>query len=109
VWNEVQTDIQNDEAWPNIATVFDDSWSTIATKLGEPTAIESLITEIQKGVDLIPAHPGLDSLDADLGTIDDATERYSRLDSFLTEYIDPLGYDFLLIDLPGLSNNVTYN
>jgi len=82
-------------------------WDQIATKLGD-AAVESLIIETDEGVDLIPAHPGLDSLDADLGNIDDARERYSRLEQFLDEYIDDR-YDTVIIDLPGLTNNVSYN
>ena len=108
VWGEYREEIDNDEAWPNIATVFDDSWPTIAEKLGAQ-AVEDLIHPTGEGVDLIPAHPALDSLDADLGNVDDARERYSRLEAFLEEYVDPLGYDVVLIDLPGLTNNVSYS
>jgi chromosome partitioning protein len=107
VWSEVQKDIENDDDWPNISTVFAEEWDQIASKLGD-AAVDSLIVETDEGVDLIPAHPGLDSLDADLGNIDDARERYSRLERFLDEYIDDR-YDTVLIDLPGLTNNVTYN
>jgi len=108
VWAEYQDAVANDQAWPNIATTFDDSWRTIAEKLG-PRAVEDLIYSTGEGVDLIPAHPGLDSLDADLGNIDDAADRYARLERFLDEYVDPLEYDLVLLDLPGLANNVTYN
>ncbi|WP_424004856.1 ParA family protein (plasmid) [Haloarcula salina] len=108
VFDEYQEQIANDEAWPNIATVFDDQWPTIAEKLGDK-ATADLILPTDEGVDLIPAHPGLDSLDAELGNIDDARERYTRLEAFLDEYVDPLGYDVVLIDLPGLTNNVSYN
>lgn len=107
-WEAVQREIEKGDDWPNISTVFQDQWDAIATKLGEQ-AIDDLIYETDEGVDLIPSHPGLDSLDGELGQIDDAHDRYSRLDSFLTEYIDPRGYDIALLDLPGLSNNVTYN
>jgi chromosome partitioning protein len=108
VWSDYQQEIDVDDAWPNISTVFDDSWGTIAEKLGE-AATTDLIIETDEGPDLIPAHPGLDTLDSELGNIDDARERYSRLEQFLDEYVDPLGYDVVLIDLPGLSNNITYN
>jgi chromosome partitioning protein len=108
VYDQYAEQIAADEAWPNISTVFDDAWPTIAEKLGD-RAVEDLVLDTAEGVDLIPAHPGLDSLDADLGNIDDARERYSRLEAFLDEYVDPLGYDVVLIDLPGLTNNVAYN
>jgi len=107
VWDEVQEQINEGDDWPNISTVFAEEWDQIATKLGD-AAVESLIIETDEGVDLIPAHPGLDSLDADLGNIDDARERYSRLEQFLDEYIDDR-YDTVIIDLPGLTNNVSYN
>jgi chromosome partitioning protein len=108
VYDEYAEQIAADEAWPNISTVFDEAWPTIAEKLGD-RAVEDLILETAEGVDLIPAHPGLDSLDADLGNVDDAHERYTRLEGFLDEYVEPLGYDVVLIDLPGLTNNVAYN
>jgi chromosome partitioning protein len=108
VWGDVQTSIEDDDAWPNISTVFDDAWETIVKKLGDE-AVEELIVQAEEGVDLIPAHPGLDTLDAELANIDDASERYSRFKHFLDDYIDPLGYDAVLIDLPGMTTNVTYN
>lgn len=107
VWGEVQEQIDKGDDWPNISTVFAEEWDQIASKLGD-AAVESLIIETGEGIDLIPAHPGLDSLDADLGNIDDAKERYSRLEQFLDEYIDGR-YDTVIIDLPGLTNNVSYN
>lgn len=108
VWSEYRDLIDADDAWPNVTTVFQDEWRAIAEKLGDD-AIDDLILETSEDVDLIPAHPGLDSLDADLGTIDDAADRYSRLETFLDEYIDPRGYDAILLDLPGLTNNVSYS
>jgi chromosome partitioning protein len=108
VWDAYQAQIETDEAWPNISTVFDDAWSTIAAKLGDDP-VADLVVPTGEGPDLIPAHPGLDTLDAELGNIDDARERYSRFETFLDEYIDPLDYDIVLIDLPGMTNNVSYN
>jgi len=108
VWGDYQARIEADEAWPNISTVFDDAWGTIAEKLGDDT-LADLVVSTDEGPDLIPAHPGLDTLDAELGNIDDARERYSRLEQFLDEYVDPLGYDVVLVDLPGMTNNVAYN
>jgi len=108
LWDEVEDSIAADDDWPNISTVFQDEWDIIVEKLGD-AAVQDLILETDEGPDVIPAHPGLDSLDAELGNIDKPSERYSRLDDFLTEYVDPLGYDVVLVDLPGITNNVTYN
>lgn len=38
-------------------------------------AVERLVYETDSGVDLIPAHPDLDGLDADLGNIDDVEDQ----------------------------------
>jgi len=108
VWGGYQARIKADEAWPNISTVFDDAWGTIAEKLGDDT-LAGLVVPTDEGPDLIPAHPGLDTLDAELGNIDDARERYSRFEQFLDEYVDPLSYDVVLVDLPGMTNSVAYN
>lgn len=108
VWDTYRDRIEHDEAWPNISTVFDDAWDTIAGKLGDEAVLD-LILDTEEGVDLIPAHPGLDTLDAELGNIDDVHERYTRLATFLNEYIDPLSYEVVLIDLPGMTNNISYN
>jgi len=103
LWQEVQAD---DDRWPNITTVFQDEWETISEKL--PTAVEDLIIPTGEGPDLIPAHESLDGLDATLGNIDEAAERYSRLDEFLTGYVDA-DYDVILLDLPGSTSNIAYN
>ncbi|MDG5776571.1 ParA family protein [Haloarculaceae archaeon H-GB2-1] len=108
VWERYQERIEDDEAWPNVSTVFDDAWDTIAGKLGDDAVVD-LVVPTEEGPDLVPAHPGLDTLDSELGNIDDTRERYSRLERFLDEYVDPLGYDVILIDLPGMTNNVSYN
>lgn len=108
LWDEVEESIASDDDWPNISTVFQDEWDIIVEKLGDD-AVRDLILGTDEGPDVIPAHPGLDSLDAELGNIDKPSDRYSRLDDFLTEYVDPLGYDVVLVDLPGITNNVTYN
>jgi chromosome partitioning protein len=108
VWRDYQQQIDTDEAWPNISTVFDDAWGTIADKLGT-NAVADLAIPTAEGPDLIPAHPGLDTLDAELGNIDDARERYGRFEQFLDEYVDPPEYDVVLVDLPGMTNNVSYN
>ncbi len=63
-----------------------------------------------RGVDLIPAHPDLDGLDADLGNIDNVQERYNRLRVFLDDHVEPLDrWDMIILDMPGLANNITYN
>jgi len=108
LWDRVEATIAEDDDWPNISTVFQDEWDIIVEKLGDD-AVDDLIYGTDEGPDVIPAHPGLDSLDAELGNIDTPSDRYSRLDDFLTEYVDPLGYDVVLVDLPGITNNVTYN
>ncbi|WP_430639368.1 ParA family protein [Haloferax volcanii] len=108
VWSRYQDRINADDAWPNISTVFRRQWKAVAEKLGTE-AVDDLILRTDERVDIIPAHPDLDGLDNELANVDDATDRYSRLNRFLDEYIDSRRYDLVLIDLPGLSNNVTYN
>lgn len=108
LWGEVEKQIQEEDDWPNISTVFQDEWDIIVEKLGDD-AVDGLLLETEEGPDVIPAHPGLDGLDADLGNITDPDDRYSRFDDFLSEYVDHLGYDVVLVDLPGITNNVTYN
>lgn len=107
VWSDVQEQIANGDDWPNISTVFQDEWPQIAEKLGDE-AVSSLIVETGEGPDLLPAHPGLDKLDSKLGNIDDANDRYSRFDEFLSEFVDHR-YDIVIIDLPGATNNISYN
>ena len=92
--------------WPNITTVFQDEWDTIAEQL--PDAVDQLVLPTGEGPDLIPAHEGLDGLESLLGSIDDPSDRYARLDHFLTEYLDER-YDVLLLDLPGSTSNIAYN
>jgi chromosome partitioning protein len=108
LWQEVQRDIVNDDDWPNVSTVFQEEWDIIVEKLG-PNAVDDLIYDTGEGPDMLPAHPGLDGLDADLGNVSDPHDRYSRFDTFLDGYVDDQGYDVVLIDLPGITNNVTYN
>jgi len=109
VYEDVQEDIEEEDDWPNISTVFDERWHDIAGSVGHEAAVNKLVYESEEGVDVIPAHPGLDGLDSELGNIDNPSKRYGRLREFLDEYVDPLGYDIILLDLPGLSNNVSYN
>lgn len=103
LWSDVQAD---EDDWPNITTTFAEEWDTVVKKL--PNAVDDLIWETGEGPDLIPAHESLDGLDNELGSIDDTDERYSRLDQFLTEYIDDR-YDVILLDLPGSTSNVALN
>lgn len=103
LWAGIQAE---DERWPNIATTFANEWSTIAEKL--PDAVEQLLVETGEGPDLIPAHESLDGLDAQLAQIDDSDERYTRLQTFLKEYINGQ-YDVVLLDLPGSTSNIAYN
>lgn len=94
------------DAWPNITTVFQDEWDTIAEQL--PEAVDQLVMPTDEGPDLIPAHEGLDGLESLLGSIDDPSDRYARLDHFLTEYLEDR-YDVILLDLPGSTSNIAYN
>jgi chromosome partitioning protein len=103
----VWTDLADaDERWPNIATVLSDDWSMVKEKI--PDAAEDMIVSTAEGPDLIPAHVGLDQVDDDLASVP-VPKRYQMLESFLDEDIEPLGYDVVLVDLPGLTNNVTLN
>jgi len=107
LWEQVQQDIADEEDFPNVATTMEENWANVAELLDDP--VDQLVYETGEGVDLIPAHPSLDALDADLGNVDDAQERYARLRDFLDEYVDPLDYSVVLLDLPGVANNVSYN
>lgn len=114
VWDDwaAEFDREDGDDWPNVATVFDDNWPVIEQKLydGEPAAaVAGLAVATGEGPDLIPAHPALDSLDDELGNIDDAGERYSRFAAFADDAVQAAGYDVLLIDLPGYTNNVSLN
>ena len=101
-----ETVVANEDDWPNISTVFDDDWDTIAEKV--PGAVEGMIYETAEGPDLLPAHKGLDQVDDELANI--AVERrYTFFDHFLTDHVEPFGYEVILVDLPGLTNNITLN
>lgn len=103
----VWTDLPDpDERWPNIATVLSNDWSKVKSKL--PDAAAEMIIATNEGPDLIPAHVGLDQVDDELASVP-VPERYEMLSRFLDEDIEPLGYDVVLVDLPGLTNNVTLN
>jgi chromosome partitioning protein len=103
VWTELP---DPDERWPNIATVLSDDWSMVKEKL--PDAASDMIVPTREGPDIVPAHVGLDQVDDDLASVP-VPERYEMLDRFLSKDIEPLGYDVVLVDLPGLTNNVTLN
>jgi chromosome partitioning protein len=110
VYETVQEDIDNEDDYPNIATTMGDRWSDVAEMIGTEDAVDRLVYETKSGIDLIPAHPDLDGLDADLANVDDVDERYSRLRVFVDDYVDELDrWDFILFDMPGLANNITYN
>lgn len=110
VYETVQEDIDNEDDYPNIATTMGDRWSDVAEMIGTEEAVDRLVYETESGIDLIPAHPDLDGLDADLANVDDVDERYSRLRVFVDDYVDELDrWDFILFDMPGLANNITYN
>lgn len=110
VFEAVKEDISNEDDFPNIATTMGNRWGDVADMVGSEEAVDRLVYETSAGVDLIPAHPDLDGLDADLGNIDDVEERYNRLRLFLDDYVEPLDrWDIVLLDMPGLANNITYN
>lgn len=110
VYEEVQEDIENEDDFPNVASTMEENWANVVDLIGSGAeAVDQLVYSTDNGVDLIPAHPSLDALDADLGNVDDAHERYARLRDFLDEYVDPLDYSVVLLDLPGVANNVSYN
>lgn len=110
VFEDIQEDISNEDDFPNVATTMGNRWSDVADMVGTQEAVERLVYETNSGVDLIPAHPDLDGLDADLGNIDDVKDRYNRLRVFLDDYVEPLErWDVIILDMPGLANNITYN
>ena len=109
LYHDIQTDIANEDDYPNVATTMRDRWPEIADMLGAEKAVAQLVYNTGEGPDLIPAHPDLDSLNADLGNVDDVSSRYTRLRAFLDEYVDPLDYSIVLLDLPGKGDNVAYN
>ncbi len=94
------------DRFPNIAKVFADDWEQLAETV--PDVVDRMIYETEEGVDLIPAHPALDKTDNDLASVP-VEDRVTRLNEFLDEHVDPLGYDLILMDLPGLTNNITFN
>lgn len=103
--------IAEHDDWPNISTVFQPEWTDIVAKYREKfdaDASEELIYQTDEGVDLIPAHPGLDSLEAELDNKFSDARKFTRLESFLEEHINP-HYDAVLLDLPGMANNVAFN
>lgn len=104
------------DSWPNISTVFKPEWDQVVNAIGKEDILfaptdadhDPLVVETGEGVDLIPAHQGLDSLDMELGNAYDGVSKYTQLTSFLDEHVAP-AYDVCLLDLPGAPNNVTYN
>lgn len=103
-----QKAIENDEDFPNLSSVFDDDFGKLVKMNGADAILDRLIYETNEGIDLIPAHPGLDSVDGELNNVEDREDRYGRLKAFVDEYLEDR-YDFILIDLPGLSRIVPYN
>lgn len=103
-----QEAIKNDEDFPNLSSVFDDDFGKLVKMNGVDAILDRLIYETNEGIDLIPAHPGLDSVDGELNNVEDRADRYGRLKEFVDEYLEDR-YDFILIDLPGLSRIVPYN
>lgn len=104
-------EIAAEDDWPNISTVFQPEWEDIVKKYrekfgGDPAT--ELVYETGEGPDLIPAHQGLDSLEVELDNKYSDARKFTRLSAFIEEHVDP-HYDAILIDLPGVANNVAYN
>lgn len=107
----LEEQIGESDDWPNITTVFQPEWGDIVQKYRErfdEDITGELIEPTDEGVDLIPAHPSLDSLEVDLDNKYSDARKFTRLQSFLEEHIEPK-YDAVLLDLPGVANNVAYN
>lgn len=102
----------DEDRWPNVSTVFQRQWEQVADRLaaqlsdGADDVVSTLTVETESGVDLLPAHEGLDALNDKLAAEFDDDEKYRRFDKFLDGVT---GYDVILIDLPGKSDNVAYN
>ncbi|ELY91387.1 ParA family protein [Natrialba taiwanensis] len=99
-------EIEASEQKPNIAHVFDDSWDYIVENV--PDVVDQLTFETDEGPDLIPAHKGLDQVDDELASRP-VEDRDKMFDDFLTSHVESQEYDVILIDLPGLTNNITLN
>lgn len=102
----LEDDLDEALAWPTIAQTFAPNWEQIDERLGG--ALDELVVPTGEGPDLIPASEELDGVDSSLGQIDDTAQRYSILDEFLSEFVDP-HYDLVLIDVPGSTSNVANN
>jgi chromosome partitioning protein len=100
-------EIRAADPWPHIGSVFSEDWRDIVEKVGIETALDEMVWETDEGVDIIPAHKSLDALDDDLASVP-VEQRYQRLHSFLTEDV-PESYSVVLVDLPGLTNNISMN
>lgn len=100
-------EIRAADPWPHIGSVFSEDWRDIVEKVGIETALDEMVWETDEGVDIIPAHKSLDALDDDLASVP-VEQRYQRLRSFLTEDV-PESYSVVLVDLPGLTNNISMN
>lgn len=108
-----ETELEDALKWPTIAQAFAPNWEEIDERLREEGddergALAEMIVETGEGPDLIPASEGLDGVDSSLGNIDETAARYSILDEFLNEYVDPY-YDLILIDVPGSTSNIANN
>lgn len=108
IYEQVQTDIANDDDLPNIASIFDDVFDKVVQIHNEDVAVNNMTYDSGEGVDIIPAHPGLDAIEAQLATEENREKRYGILNEFVDRHLVPR-YDFVLIDLPGLSGAIPYN
>lgn len=111
VADEVSADVEAGDDWPNVATTFDEQWPQMANRITEKVGddvVDLLVYETDEGVDLIPTHETLDGLDTELRQIEKLSDRYSRFQPFVDEFLVPR-YDAILVDLPGAPNAITYN
>lgn len=110
VWEQVEEAVANDNDWPNIATTFQEKWDQVAQlqKESADDPLAGMVIDLDEGPDLIPTSEELDGIDSMLNTVDDLKERYSRLDGFLSGYVDER-YDMVLMDAAGSSSNITMN
>lgn len=102
----------DDNVMPNVATIFNREVRGGVVDLlgGKDEFVDALIHEGRGNVDVIPAHQHLDGLENTLpSSYPDATDRYSILDDFLTDFGVRERYDVIILDPPGAPGEITSN